>query len=94
VIVLAGELLSKADTLLRMGLHVADVIEGFEIAIKKCLELLEGLVVKTVEDVTKNEELKNAIMSAISSKQNGYENLLGDLVVKACLDIMPANPKV
>jgi len=42
VIVFAGELLQKADALLRMGLHPSDIIEGYGKASKKALELLES----------------------------------------------------
>jgi T-complex protein 1 subunit theta len=44
VIVFAGELLQRADHLLRLGVHTADVIEGYEVAIRKSLELLEGIL--------------------------------------------------
>lgn len=43
VLVLAGELLHKAQHLLRIGLHTADVIEGYDLAGKKVLEFLEGV---------------------------------------------------
>lgn len=42
VVVFGGELLHKAEHLLRIGLHTADVLEGYEVAGKKCLELLDG----------------------------------------------------
>jgi T-complex protein 1 subunit theta len=42
VVVLAGDLLAQAETLLRMGLHTADVISGFEKAWKKADELLDS----------------------------------------------------
>jgi T-complex protein 1 subunit theta len=42
VIVLATELLSNAEFLLRMGLHPSEVIDGFDLASKKTLEILEG----------------------------------------------------
>lgn len=94
VVVFAGELLAKADHLLRMGLHVADVVEGYEVALRKALELLEGSVAATLNNPTSDKALlKNALLSAISSKQHGYENFLGDLVVQAATDIMPPNPK-
>lgn len=42
VIVLAGELLSKAEQLLRLGLHPSEVIQGYEIARDRALEIIEG----------------------------------------------------
>ena len=40
VLVLCGALLQHAEELLRMGLSSAEIIEGFEIALKKSLEIL------------------------------------------------------
>ena len=40
VVVFAGELLQHAEYLLRMGLHPSEVIHGYQIAVKKCLEVL------------------------------------------------------
>src|SRR3954462_6872770 len=45
VIVLAGELLKKAEDLLRMGLKTSDIVIGYERAQKFALEELEKLVV-------------------------------------------------
>jgi hypothetical protein len=42
VIVLATELLNNAEFLLRMGLHPSEVIDGFDVAYKKTLEILDG----------------------------------------------------
>jgi T-complex protein 1 subunit theta len=43
VIVLAGELLKKAEDLLRMGLKPSDIVQGYERAGKHALEALEGV---------------------------------------------------
>lgn len=42
VIVLAGELLKKAEHLLRLGLHPSEVIQGYELARERALEILAG----------------------------------------------------
>jgi len=93
VIVFAGELLQKADGLLRIGLHPSDIIEGYTKASKKAIELLEGLVVSEVKDIFNKENLKQALLAPIASKQFGYEELLASLVSEACLNVMPKNPK-
>lgn len=41
VVVFAGELLMKAEALLKMGLHPSDVVEGYNRASRKALELLD-----------------------------------------------------
>jgi len=41
VLILAGELLKKAENLLVMGLHPSEVIKGYELACTKSLAELE-----------------------------------------------------
>jgi len=42
VIVLAGEMLKKAEELLRMGLKTSDIVQGYEKAQTFALQALEG----------------------------------------------------
>ncbi|KIH88302.1 T-complex protein 1 subunit theta [Sporothrix brasiliensis 5110] len=92
VIVLAGELLRKAEDLLRMGLKMADIVTGYERAQKFALETLEELVVDKVGDVRSQEELSKAIRTVVASKQSGSEDFLADLVAEAVLAVLPKNP--
>ncbi|PMD18317.1 T-complex protein 1 theta subunit [Hyaloscypha hepaticicola] len=92
VIVLAGELLRKAEDLLRMGLKTSDVIRGYELAQKFALEELENLVVDKVEDIRSQSELSKAIRTVIASKQSGSEDFLADMVAEAVLAVLPKNP--
>jgi chaperonin GroEL (HSP60 family) len=43
VIILAGELLKKAEELLRMGLKTSDIVLGYEKAQNAALQILEGM---------------------------------------------------
>ncbi|KAK8001540.1 T-complex protein 1 subunit theta [Apiospora marii] len=92
VIVLAGELLKKAEDLLRMGLKTADIVTGYERAQNFALEALEELVVDKVDDIRNQEELSKAIRTVVASKQNGHEDFLADLVAEAILAVLPKNP--
>ncbi|KAL3419240.1 T-complex protein 1 subunit theta [Phlyctema vagabunda] len=92
VIVLAGELLKKAEDLLRMGLKTSDVATGYERAQKFALEVLEELVVDKVEDMRSQSELSKAIRTVVASKQSGNEDILADLVAEAVLAVLPKNP--
>jgi chaperonin GroEL (HSP60 family) len=47
VVVLAGELLSNAEELLKSGLHVSEIIGGYKTAEAKALAMLDTLVCKT-----------------------------------------------
>ncbi|KAK7730858.1 T-complex protein 1 subunit theta [Cytospora paraplurivora] len=91
VIVLAGELLKKAEDLLRMGLKTSDIVTGYERAQKFALETLEELEVDKVEDLRSKEELAKAIRTVVASKQNGNEDFLADLVAEAVLAVLPKN---
>ena len=43
VIVLAGELLKKAEELIRMGLKTTDIVQGYERAQNEALKILDGV---------------------------------------------------
>lgn len=92
VIVLAGELLKKAEDLLRMGLKTSDIVTGYEKAQKFALETLEELEVDKAADLSSQEELSKAIRTVVASKQNGNEDFLADLVAEAVLAVLPKNP--
>ncbi|KAK8150633.1 T-complex protein 1 subunit theta [Beauveria asiatica] len=92
VIILAGELLRKAEDLLRMGLKTADIVLGYERAQKFALDTLEKLAVDKVENLCDQEELTKALRTVIASKQNGNEDTLADLVAEAVLAVLPKNP--
>jgi len=91
VIVLAGELLKKAEDLLRMGLKTSDIVVGYERAQKIALDTLEELEVDTVEDLRTQAELSKAVRTVIASKQIGNEEFLADLVAEAVLAVLPKN---
>ncbi|KAK9383213.1 chaperonin Cpn60/TCP-1 family [Kockiozyma suomiensis] len=93
VIIMAGELLNQAENLIRIGLHPADIIQGYELAEKFAQSALEELVVDSVGDLHVQNELFKAIRPAIMSKQYGSEDVLANLVAEAVLSVMPKNPK-
>ncbi|KAI9030521.1 chaperonin Cpn60/TCP-1 family [Hyaloraphidium curvatum] len=93
VIVLATELLNNAEFLLRMGLHPSEVIDGYDVASKKALEILEELGTVSIGDPKVEANLLKVVKPAVDAKQHGYEDLLAGLVVKASLEIMPKKPE-
>jgi len=72
-----------------MGLSVAEVTEGYELACKKALELLPSLSVGEVKDMRSLKEVLPAIRTAVMSKQYGNEDFLAELITKACISILP-----
>ncbi|EGG18796.1 chaperonin containing TCP1 theta subunit [Cavenderia fasciculata] len=92
VVSLAGELLHKSATLLEMGLHPSEIVAGYERAGEKAQQLLESLVIYRLGDIRNIEEVKKCLKASLASKQYGYENLLSDLIAKACVQVCPKNP--
>ncbi|OCK99949.1 T-complex protein 1 [Cenococcum geophilum 1.58] len=92
VIVLAGELLKKAEKLLRMGLKTSDIVQGYEKAQEEALKILEELTVDKVEDIRSQEELSKAIRTVVAAKQSGSEDILANMVAEAVLAVLPKNP--
>ncbi|KAI5301551.1 T-complex protein 1 subunit theta [Ascosphaera pollenicola] len=92
VIMFAGELLKKAEGLLRMGLKTSDITQGYEEAQNFALKCLEELEVDRLQDLRSAEELQKALRTVISSKQSGSEDILAPLVAEAVLAVLPKNP--
>ncbi|KAL8824159.1 MAG: hypothetical protein Q9191_005253 [Dirinaria sp. TL-2023a] len=92
VIVLAGEMLKKAEELIRMGLKTSDIVQGYERAQREALRVLDKLVVDEVSDLRSHVELAKAIRTVVASKQSGTEDLLADMVAEAILAVLPKQP--
>ncbi|KAJ9200007.1 hypothetical protein DTO166G4_1755 [Paecilomyces variotii] len=92
VIILAGELLKKAEELLRMGLKTSDIVQGYEKAQNFALKCLEDLEVDRLSEIRSTAELSKALRTVVSSKQSGAEDILASLVAEAVLAVLPKNP--
>jgi T-complex protein 1 subunit theta len=92
VIVFAGELLKKAEELIRMGLKTSDIVQGYERAGDFALKELEELEVDRVEDIKNSAELAKALRTVIAAKQSGSEDGLSRMVAEAVLAVLPKNP--
>lgn len=93
VIVFAGELLRRAEELMRMGLKTSDIARGYERAQNEALKQLEELSVDRVEDLRDLNQLSKALRTVIASKQSGQEDLLAEMVAEAVLAVLPKNPQ-
>merc|ERR550534_2940907 len=78
VLMFAGALLEHSEQLLKMGLSVPEIVDGFRLAHAKAEEILPQLVCDKVKDIRDKEEVVKAIRSSIMSKQfgrpNGFDN--------------------
>ncbi|KAL7983558.1 hypothetical protein Chor_000434 [Crotalus horridus] len=89
VLVFAGALLEHAEELLRMGLSVSEVIEGYEKACKKALEILPDLVCCSAKNFRDVGEVASLLQTSVMSKQCGSESFLTQLIAQACVSIFP-----
>lgn len=89
VVILCGALLEAAEDLLRLGVNVTDICEGYEKGLEKIFEILPTLVCHEVDNVRDLEQVKIALKASIMSKQLGNEEFLVDLIAKSCVAILP-----
>jgi T-complex protein 1 subunit theta len=86
----AGELLKNAEELIKQGVHTAEIVNGYQMALKKALEILPTLVVKSVDDMRNEEQVVAAIKSVVGTKQYGQEEFLSKLIANACITTFSA----
>ncbi|XP_030060149.1 T-complex protein 1 subunit theta isoform X2 [Microcaecilia unicolor] len=91
VLVFAGALLDLAEELLRMGLSVSEVIEGYEKACRHALEVLPDLVCSSAKNLQDVEEVASLLQTSVMSKQYGNEIFLSKLIAAACVSILPGS---
>ncbi len=86
-VVLAGELLKNARSLLDQKIHPVTIIEGYKMAADKALEFLNEIATPISRD--NMEMLKRIAMTAMTGKQSApYREYLAELAVKAVLSIV------
>jgi thermosome len=85
-VIIAGELLAKAEELLDKNIHPTIVIDGYRMAAEKALETLEKIAITI--DLKSSDYLKKAATTAMGSKIVAeYKEYLADIAVKAMLAV-------
>jgi len=93
VVSFAGELLALADSLLRQGFHTSEVVKGYELAYAECMStILPSLVAKEAGDPRSVPAMADVASFAVGSKHEGLEDVLAELVGKACVSVMKPPP--
>jgi thermosome len=91
-VIIAGELLSRAEELIDKNVHPTIIIDGYRKAAEKALETLEKIAIKI--DPNSPEYLKKAAMTSMASKLVAdYKEYFADLAVKAMLEVATKDGK-
>lgn len=81
-VVIAGELLKKAEELLDQDVHPTIVVRGFRLASVKAMEIIDSIAIDI--DVDDEDTLSKIASTAITGKHSEYAvEHLGEIVVKA-----------
>lgn len=82
--------MSQASLLIRTGVHPSAIITGYELALEKVKELLEGSItldLDKLEEEEKNRCLLIALESSLSSKIPQYYKHFAKVVMEGCQSI-------
>jgi len=85
-VIIAGELLAKAETLIEKNVHPTVIIDGYRKAAEKALETLEKIAID-VSPTDKNAIKKAAMTSMASKLVAGSREYLGEIATSAVLQI-------
>ena len=85
-VIIAGELLSRAEELIDKNIHPTVIIDGYRKAADKALETLEKIAIPI--DLKSTDYLKKAASTSMGSKLVAeYKEYLADIAVKAMLAV-------
>ncbi|MGI0148431.1 MAG: thermosome subunit beta [Thermoplasmata archaeon] len=81
-VILAGELLKRAEDLIEQNIHPTVIAAGYRQAAERAREVLEKVAMKI--SIKDTDTLKKVAMTAMASKSaSGHKELLADISVKA-----------
>jgi thermosome len=85
-VIIAGELLTRAEELIDKNIHPTIIIDGYRKAAEKALQVLEKIAIPI--DLKTGDYLKKAAVTALGSKIVAeHKDYLADLAVKAMLAV-------
>jgi thermosome len=85
-VIIAGELLTRAEELIDKNIHPTIIIDGYKKAAEKALETLEKIAIPI--DLKKADYLKKAAITSMGSKIVAeHKEYLADITVKAMLSV-------
>ncbi len=92
VVIIAGELLNKAEELIDKNIHPTIIIDGYKKAALKALETLEKLAISV--NLKNKEHLKKVAVTSMASKiVADHKDFLAEIAVKAMLSVAEKDGK-
>ena len=86
-VIIAGELLKKAESLIEQNVHPTVISNGYRMACDEAMKLIEDIAIKI--EPNDEKQLKNIAMTAMNSKNiSASREKLGDICVRAVRAIM------
>lgn len=86
-VVLAGELLKKAEALLEQEIHPTLVAQGFELAAEKAVEILKKIAIDVKKD--DSDVLEKIVLTAMTGKGSvAIRETLNKMLVKAIMQVI------
>ncbi|WP_455283963.1 thermosome subunit beta [[Eubacterium] cellulosolvens] len=90
--VLTGELLGKAEQMIDKDVHPTVIVDGYNIAAEKALEILEDIAIK-VEPADKSMLKKVATIAVATKMLAEYKDEVSDFAVRAILEVAEKDAK-
>lgn len=86
-VILAGELLKKAEALIEQNVHPTIIANGYKMAAAEAVKILEDMAFDATKD--QNEILKKVAITAMTGKSvGGQSGYLADVAVKAVTSVV------
>ena len=93
VVILAAELLKRANELVKNKIHPTSVMSGYRLALRESVKFIQGQLALKVDSLGK-EALINAAKTSMSSKLLGAESdFFAEIVVNAMQNVKTINDK-
>jgi thermosome len=86
-VVLAGELLKNAETLLDRNIHPTVIVKGYKIATEKAMQILNEMS-KPITDTDTDLLRRIAITAIVGKEAESAKEILSDLIVQAATSVL------
>ena len=92
VVILAAELLKRANELVKNKIHPTSIMSGYRVALRECVKFIQNNQSIAVDSLGK-EALINAVKTSMSSKLLGAESdFFSNIVIDAMNNVKTVNP--